>query len=147
VHYRRTLPQKKNVLGRILIRIYTFINQTSYISPLLLQFIILVGFFSICILATWCLDAYNATVESGLIASNDTRFIAANAMYNIYPITIAACIIGVFLWLVTVCTHHDTLISLLNSLTQSYVFIVSLVVYRTTYDDITAGLTAPKPSA
>eukprot|EP00029_Vermamoeba_vermiformis_P012131 TRINITY_DN6943_c0_g1_i1.p1 TRINITY_DN6943_c0_g1~~TRINITY_DN6943_c0_g1_i1.p1 ORF type:complete len:194 (+),score=33.19 TRINITY_DN6943_c0_g1_i1:33-614(+) len=95
-------------------------------KKMFLGFMILVAFFSVCILATWCLDAYNATVESGLLTANDAGFVAANNQYNILPITIAACIVGVVVWLII-----------------SYVFIVSLVVHRTTYDDITAGVTAP----
>lgn len=53
------------------------------------------------ILVTWCLDAYNATIESALLQT-DTGFVTANNQYSIYPITIAACIVGVFVWLIVV---------------------------------------------
>jgi hypothetical protein len=98
-------------------------------KKMFLAFIILIGIFSVSILVTWCLDAYNATIESALLQT-DTGFVTANNQYSIYPITIAACIVGVFVWLIV-----------------SYVFIVSLVVKLTTFDDITAGLKAPNPSA
>lgn len=149
LYHHRAFPQEENVLGRILIHIiYSLYDNTlvlaEYFFDYVHQFMILVAFFSVCILATWCLDAYNATVESGLLTANDAGFVAANNQYNILPITIAACIVGVVVWLIIVSTTTPPLVSYCNSCCmQSYVFIVSLVVHKTTYDDITAGVTAP----